>query len=252
MERESQSPPLSHPFEIQVQGHEPREEWQRGPAPGQTGSHRTGPESSSPRLAPSHPSPPRLAQAYGSQAADPQWTGRSPALWRPILEPQQGSKQRQHPSGERPCGDVLLHPGLWMGAQRSLLLMITPTSPPGRSAFRACAGSHIPMATVAGPSTQCEWATSQALPNWDEGETFWENAQSQIFSPLFCPRVIVFLAPVIRYQTLGLYLFFEQWSAAAAAAAEKPYCLYCDVLHPCSMLLLPPLFRRTHFLIVNS
>lgn len=57
MERESQSP-LSHPFEIQVQGHEPREEWQRGPAPGQTGSHRTGPQSSSPCLAPSHPCPP--------------------------------------------------------------------------------------------------------------------------------------------------------------------------------------------------
>lgn len=91
----------------------------------------------------------------------------------------------------------LLHPGLWMGAQRSLLLMITPTSPPGHSAFRACAGPHIPMATVAGPSTQCEWAASQVLPNWDEGETFWENAQSWIFSPLFCLWVIVFLAPVI-------------------------------------------------------
>lgn len=98
MERESQSP-LSHPFEIQVQGHEPREEWQRGPAPGQTGSHRTGPQSSSPRLAPSHPSPPRLAQAYGSQAADPQWTGRSPTLLSPISEPPRGSKQRQHPPG---------------------------------------------------------------------------------------------------------------------------------------------------------
>lgn len=78
----SQSP-LSHPFEIQVQGHEPREEWQCGPAPGQTGSHHTGPPSSSPCLAPSHPSPPRLAQAYGSQAADPQWSGRSPALKSP-------------------------------------------------------------------------------------------------------------------------------------------------------------------------
>lgn len=42
----------SHPFEIQVQGHEPREEWQRGPAPEQTGSHRAGPQSSSPLLAP--------------------------------------------------------------------------------------------------------------------------------------------------------------------------------------------------------
>lgn len=91
--------PLSHPFEIQVQGHEPREEWQRGPAPGQTGSHRTGPPSSSPRLAPSHPSPPRLAQAYGSQAADPQWTGRSPTLLSPISEPLLISKQQQHPPG---------------------------------------------------------------------------------------------------------------------------------------------------------
>lgn len=102
---EAKPVPLSHPFEIQVQGHEPREEWQRGPAPGQTGSHRTGPQSSSPCLAPSHPSPPRLAQAYGSQAADPQWTGRSPTLLSPNSEPLPGSKQWQHPLGERPCGD---------------------------------------------------------------------------------------------------------------------------------------------------
>lgn len=53
--------------------------------------------------------------------------------------------------------------------------MITPTSPSGHSAFRACAGPHIPMATVARPSTQCEWATSQVLPNWDDREPFWEN-----------------------------------------------------------------------------
>lgn len=180
--------PLSHPFEIQVQGHEPREEWQRGPAPGQTGSHRTGPQSSSPRLAPSHSSPPRLARAYGSQAADPQWTGRSPALLSPFSDPALGSKQHQHPLGSEAlqrwrggastASQLLLHPGLWMGAQRSLLLMITPTSPPGHSAFRPCAGPHIPMATVAGPSTQCEWAPRQVLPNWDEGETFWENAPS--------------------------------------------------------------------------
>lgn len=199
--------PLSHPFEIQVQGHEPREEWQRGPAPEQTGSHRTGPQSSSPRLAPSHLSPPRLAQAYGSQAADPQWTGWSPARPSPHLRASAGpGTAAASTRGKGPCRDrdgerwrgagggggwgvcvgggtsaasqLLLHPGLWMGAQQSLLLMITPTSPPGHSAFRACAGPHIPMATVAGPSTQCEWATSQVLPNWDEGETFWENAQS--------------------------------------------------------------------------
>lgn len=151
MERESQSP-LSHPFEIQVQGHEPREEWQRGPAPGQTGSHRTGPQSSSPGLAPSHCSPPRLVQAYGSQAADPQWTGRSPALLSSISDPLLGLKQQQNPPGREAlrslggastASQLLLHPGLWMGAQCSLLLMITPTSPPGRSAFRAlCRSTH--------------------------------------------------------------------------------------------------------------
>lgn len=150
MERESQSP-LSHPFEIQVQGHEPREEWQRGPAPGQTGSHRTGPQSSSPGLAPSHCSPPRLDQAYGSQAADPQWTGRSPALLSSISDPLLGLKQQNPPGrealrslgGASTASQLLLHPGLWMGAQCSLLLMITPTSPPGRSAFRAlCRSTH--------------------------------------------------------------------------------------------------------------
>ena len=80
------SPSLSHPFEIQVQGHEPREEWQHGPAPGQTGSHRTGPRSSSPGPYPPQPTP-RLARAYGSQSADPQWTGRSPTLQGPIPGP---------------------------------------------------------------------------------------------------------------------------------------------------------------------
>lgn len=92
--------PLSLPFDIQAQGHEPREEWKRGPAPGQTGSHRTGPPSSSPRLAPSHPSPPRLAQAYGSQEADPQWSGRSPALQTPISEVQNSGSI--HGEAERP------------------------------------------------------------------------------------------------------------------------------------------------------
>ncbi|KAG7238548.1 hypothetical protein INR49_030821 [Caranx melampygus] len=96
--------PLSHPFEIQVQGHEPREEWQRGPAPEQTGSHRTGPQSSSPRLAPSHLSPPRLAQAYGSQAADPQWTGWSPALLSPHLRASAGPETAAASTrGKGPC-----------------------------------------------------------------------------------------------------------------------------------------------------
>lgn len=143
-------PPVTS-FEIQVQGHEPREEWQRGPAPGQTGSHRTGPQSSSPGLAPSHCSPPRLDQAYGSQAADPQWTGRSPALLSSISDPLLGLKQQNPPGrealrslgGASTASQLLLHPGLWMGAQCSLLLMITPTSPPGRSAFRAlCRSTH--------------------------------------------------------------------------------------------------------------
>lgn len=154
---------------------------------------------------PAHPVWPRL-----TGVRQPTPSGQAGALHylSPISEPLLVLKQRRRPPGERPpqrwgavgpsaASQHLLHPGLWMRAQRSLLMMITPTSPPGHSAFRACAGPHIPMATVAGPSTQCEWATSQVLPNWDEGETFWENAQSRIFSPLFCLWVIVFLAPVI-------------------------------------------------------
>lgn len=77
--------PLSHPFEIQVQGHEPREGWQRGPAPGQTGSHRTGPRSSSPCPAPvpSHPSSPHLAQARRkSQAGYPPVVRAEPRMTR--------------------------------------------------------------------------------------------------------------------------------------------------------------------------
>lgn len=79
-----------------------------------------------------------------------------------------------------------------------LLLMITPHFTIRPLCLRGLRRStHIPMATVAGPSTQCEWATSQVLPNWDEGGTFWENAQSRVFSPLFCLWVIVFLALLI-------------------------------------------------------
>ncbi|CAL8290867.1 unnamed protein product [Gadus morhua 'NCC'] len=102
--RESQSS-LSHPFEIQVQGHEPREEWQHGPAPGQTGSHRTGPRSSSPGPYPPQPTP-RLARAYGSQSADPQWTGRGPTLQGPIPGPPlvSGAPSEQGFSGMGPSG----------------------------------------------------------------------------------------------------------------------------------------------------
>lgn len=56
--------------------------------------------------------------------------------------------------------------------------MITPASPSGQPDFKACAGPHIPMATVAWLATQCEWATRQVLPNWDDGETFWDKAES--------------------------------------------------------------------------
>lgn len=64
------------------------------------------------------------------------------------------------------------------GAITSLLLMITPASPSGQPDFKACAGPHIPMATVAWLATQCEWATRQVLPNWDDGQTFWDKAES--------------------------------------------------------------------------
>lgn len=98
--------PLSHPFEIQVQGHEPREEWQRGPAPGQTGSHRTGPRSSSPCLAPSHSSPPRLAQAYGSQAVDPPVDRPEPCATKSYLRSSDGeNSSSSSPWGEGTCKD---------------------------------------------------------------------------------------------------------------------------------------------------
>lgn len=110
--------PLSHPFEIQMQGHEPREGWQRGPAPGQTGSHRTGPRSSSPCPALSQPSSPHLAQAYKSQAGYPQWSDRSPARQEP----------RHTASASAGRGTLQRGPSapLCMGHYQSLLFMITP------------------------------------------------------------------------------------------------------------------------------
>lgn len=86
VERESQSP-LSHPFEIPVQGHEPREEWQCGPALGRQAVTALGHGPA--RLAspnpihpiPAHPLWPR------PQAASPQWTGWSPARWSPRPKP---------------------------------------------------------------------------------------------------------------------------------------------------------------------
>lgn len=92
--------PLSHPFEIQVQGHERREGWQCGPAPGQTGSHRTGLRSSSPCPAPSHPSSPHLAQAGARvRQATPSGQRRAPRDRSPIT-------QSQHPLGEAPCREA--------------------------------------------------------------------------------------------------------------------------------------------------
>lgn len=86
VEKESQSP-LSHPFENPVQGHEPREEWQCGPALGRQAVTALGHGPA--RLAspnpihpiPAHPLWPR------PQAASPQWTGWSPARWSPRPKP---------------------------------------------------------------------------------------------------------------------------------------------------------------------
>lgn len=102
MERES-LPPCHIPLKSKCRGTSPG---RSGPAPEQTGSHRTGPQASSPRLAPSHPILPRLAQAYGSQASYPQWSCWSPTRQRPISEPSQALKQQQHPQGEKPCREA--------------------------------------------------------------------------------------------------------------------------------------------------
>ncbi|CAL8300233.1 unnamed protein product [Boreogadus saida] len=150
------------------------------------------------RPGPYPPQPtPRLARAYGSQSADPQWTGRGPTLQGPIPGPPLVSgplqnKVSEAAVGERdspetegtwqrsPCG--LCAPPcsrvFWDGAQWSLLL-ITPPCPPAprppcppaprppvplrHVASRALVGPHIAMATVAGPSTQ------SFLPPLDRG-----------------------------------------------------------------------------------
>lgn len=169
---------------------------------GQTGSHRTGPRSSSPGLAPSHPAHPSGpgSRESGSQLPvvrpEPSTTVPSQSL-RGVQN--RGSIHRKGGPTGRPQRSSC---SPWREAYWSLLLMITPTSPSGHSAFRACAGPYIPMATVAGPPTQCEWATSQVLPNWDDGETFWESAQPTIFPPFFCLLVIVFWVPLILRKTL--------------------------------------------------
>lgn len=134
---------------------------------------------------PPHPSPPRLARAYGSQAADPQWTSQSPAQLSPIPEPRNSSSTHW----ER--GPVGLCVWGWGGGTSSAAPRPLDGGPAESATIdnphlnhRAVlpsgpfTGPHIPMATVAGLSTQCEWATGQVLPNWDEGETFWESAHS--------------------------------------------------------------------------
>lgn len=165
--------PLSHPFEIQVQGHEPREGWQRGPAPGQTGSHRTGPRSSSPCPAPSHPSSPHLAQA-GLRVRQATPSGQSRAVHdkSPITQP-------QHPLGEAPCREAPSAP-LCMGHYQSLLFMINL---PHSQAVPPLGLAHVltsPWQQWQDHLTQCERATGQVLPIWTDGETFWEDARAEI------------------------------------------------------------------------
>lgn len=94
----------------------------------------------------------------------------------------------------------------------SLLLMITPASPSGQPDFKACAGPHIPMATVAWLATQCEWATRQVLPNWDDGETFWDKAES------FHLAFVSGRSRLVASSRLHLRLLFEQ---PPASVAEK-------------------------------
>lgn len=164
--------PLSHPFEIQMQGHEPREGWQRGPAPGQTGSHRTGPRSSSPCPALSQPSSPHLAQAYKSQAGYPQWSDRSPARQEP----------RHTASASAGRGTLQRGPSapLCMGHYQSLLFMITPPHSQAVPPLGPAQVHTSPWQRWQDHLTQCEWATGQVQPIWNDGETFCENARAPV------------------------------------------------------------------------
>lgn len=135
-----------------AQGHEPREEWQRGPAPGQTGSHRTGLASSppTPPSLPPHPhTPPRLASSFtGSQGADPP----------PVVGQEPCTSDCRHL--ERPSLLLLLRADVvsrGRGGIRGLVLMITLT-PTSTSTTRDRAADSkgglaqvhtVPMATVA-------------------------------------------------------------------------------------------------------
>lgn len=174
--------PLSHPFEIQVQGHEPREGWQRGPAPGQTGSHRAGRRSSSPCPAPSHPSSPHLARAYKSQAAYPQWSDGSPA------------RQEPHRTASASAGRGPPRRGpsapLYTGHYQSLLFMITPPRSQAVPPLGPAQVHTSPWQQWQDHLTQCERATGQVLPIWDDGETFWEHARAQFSHLLVFHRLV--------------------------------------------------------------
>ncbi|CAL8295555.1 unnamed protein product [Arctogadus glacialis] len=87
----------------------------RGTSPGRSGSmaQRLGRQAVTAlgrgpaRPAPTRPQPtPRLARAYGSQSADPQWTGRGPTLQGPIPGPPlvSGAPSEQGFSGMGPSG----------------------------------------------------------------------------------------------------------------------------------------------------
>lgn len=137
-----------------AQGHEPREEWQRGPAPGQTGSHRTGPASSPPIPFMPAPHPVWPPALQGDREPTPPHP--------PVVRQEPCTSDCRHL--ERPSllllllllREVIVYWG-WAGGIRGLVLMITLTPTSTSTARDRAADSkgslaqvhNVPMATVA-------------------------------------------------------------------------------------------------------
>lgn len=120
------------------------------------------PSSIPPQLTPSGPGRGK------SQAGYPQRSEQSPAC------------QESHHAASASAGRGPLQRGpsapLCMGHYQSLLFMITP---PHLQAVPPFGPAHVhtsPWQQWQDHLTQCERATGQVLPIWNDGETFWEDA----------------------------------------------------------------------------
>lgn len=125
--------------------------------------------------------------------------------------------------------------------------MITPTSPPGHSASRACPAqvhtspwqqwqAHVSPHNVSGHG-------AKGLPNWDEGEAFWENGSQEywiFFVTLLCPRILVCFWPSWQNVTdtiLCACVFSPPGLCLKYTLTMRHMQCLGEVLSVCSMLL---------------